>query len=291
MLKTILIILLVLLLCLLLVKSNKPLHEGFTENKDKFVFKNQDVYDDFYTSIYDDLVYNPRKNEFEVNQIMKYVSNGSALDIGSGTGHHVKALHDKGLDCVGLDSSKSMIKAAKAKFPLQKFVYANALKPMTFQPNSFDLITMFYFTIYYVKDKEQLFKNVALWLKPGGYFVLHLVDKHNFNPVVPAGDPFVVVTPQNYTDQRISDSVVHFDNFKYKSNFALPQKDKAVFKEYFKFKDDGKIRQNDHIFYMEGQKQIAQMVKNVGFKLEEVIDMAPCAYDSQFLYIFRKAGY
>ena len=291
MLKTILIVLLFLLLCILLVKSNKPIHEPFTEGGDKFVYKNQDLYDDFYTSVYDDLVYNRRKNDFEVGEIMKYVSDGSVLDIGSGTGHHVKALHDKGLDCVGIDSSKSMIKQAKIKFPEQKFVYADALKTMTFQPNSFDLITMLYFTVYYIKDKEQLFKNVALWLKPGGYFVIHLVDKHQFNPMVPAGDPFVIISPQNYSDKRINDTVVHFDNFKYKSNFTLPEKNKAVFKEYFKFKDNGKVRQNDHVLYMENQKKIAQMVKNVGLKLEEVIDMSPCAYDHQYLYVFRKAGY
>jgi SAM-dependent methyltransferase len=291
MLKTILIILLLVLLCLLLVKSRPYIREGFNDSNDKFVYKNKDLYDDFYTSIYDDLVYNSRKNEFEVNEIMKYVSDGAVLDIGSGTGHHVKKFQEKGLDCVGLDSSKSMIKKAKIKFPNQKFIYADALKTMNFQPNSFDLITMLYFTVYYIKDKEQLFKNVALWLKPGGYFVLHLVDKHNFNPMVPAGDPFVIISPQNYTDKRINDTVVHFDNFKYKSNFSLPQKNKGVFKEYFKFKDSGKVRQNDHVFHMEDQKKIAQLVKNVGLKLEEVIDMSPCAYDHQYLYVFRKAGY
>jgi hypothetical protein len=42
---------------------------------------------------------------------------------------------------------------------------------------------------------------------------------------------------------------------------------------------------------MENQKKIAQLVKNVGLKLEEVIDMSPCAYDHQYLYVFRKAGY
>lgn len=291
MLKIILIVLLIILLCILLCKSNKPLYEAFTQKGNKFIYKNKEIYDDFYASVYDDLVYNQRKNDFEVGEIMKYVSDGSVLDIGSGTGHHVKALHDKGLDCVGLDSSKSMIKAAKIKFPNQKFIYADALQTMTFQPNSFDLITMLYFTVYYIKDKEQLFKNVSLWLKPGGYFVIHLVDKHHFNPMVPAGDPFVIISPQNYSEKRINDSVVHFDNFKYKSNFALPQKNKGVFKEYFKFKDTGKVRQNDHIFYMENQKKIAQMVKNVGLKLEEVIDMSPCAYDNQYLYVFRKAGY
>lgn len=291
MIKTILIILLFLLLCSLLVKSGRQYREGFTDDNKKFVYKNKEIYDEFYADIYDDLVYNKRKNDFEVGEIMKYVSEGSVLDIGSGLGHHVKKFHEKGLDCVGLDSSKAMIKKAKIKFPDQKFIHADVKSTMTFQPNSFDLITMLYFTVYYIKDKEQLFKNVALWLKPGGYFVLHLVDKHNFNPMVPAGEPFVIISPQNYSDERIKDTVVHFNNFKYKSNFSLPQKDKALFKEYFKFKDTGKVRQNDHIFHMENQKKIAQLVKNVGLKLEEVIDMSPCAYDHQYLYVFKKPGY
>ena len=291
MLKTILIILLFVLLCLLLVKSQRPFRETFTNNDDKFIYKNNDLYDDFYSNIYDDLVYNQRKNDFEGGEIMKFVKEGKALDIGSGSGHHVNQLSKEGLDCVGLDSSKSMIKKAKIKFPKEEFIYGNALKPMNFQPNSFNLITCLYFTIYYIKDKEQLFKNVSLWLKPGGYFVLHLVDKHNFNPMVPAGDPFMIISPQNYTDERIKDTTVHFDNFKYKSNFALPEKNKAIFKEYFKFKDSNRVRQNDHVFYMENQKTIVQLAKNVGLKLQDVIDMSPCAYDHQYLYIFQKPGY
>ena len=291
MLKTILIILLFVLLCLLLVKSQRPFRETFTNNDDKFIYKNNDLYDDFYSNIYDDLVYNQRKNDFEVGEILKFVKEGKALDIGSGSGHHVNQLSKKGLDCVGLDSSKAMIKKAKIKFPKEEFVYGNALKPMNFQPNSFNLITCLYFTIYYIKDKEQLFKNVSLWLKPGGYFILHLVDKHNFNPMVPAGDPFMIISPQNYTDERIKDTTVHFDNFKYKSNFALPEKNKAIFKEYFKFKDSNRVRQNDHVFYMENQKTIIQLAKNVGLKLQDVIDMSPCAYDNQYLYIFKKPDY
>ena len=108
MLKTILIVLLFFLLCLLLVKSQKPFRETFTSNDEKFIYKNNDLYDDFYSNIYDDLVYNKRKNEFEVNEIMKYVREGKALDIGSGTGYHVNQLAKKGLDCVGLDSSKEI---------------------------------------------------------------------------------------------------------------------------------------------------------------------------------------
>ena len=288
MLKTIFVVLLILLLCVLVFGSQKKMRENFT-GKSKFItFKNDDLYDDFYADVYDKLVYSPSKNKFELKAISKYIQKGKALDIGSGTGHHVDDLNKKGFDCVGLDSSKGMIEQAKIKFPQDKFVYGNALKPMTFQPNSFDLITCLYFTVYYIKDKEQFFKNVALWLSDGGYFVLHLVDKKKFNPIVPAGEPFTIISPQNYADERIEDSVVQFDKFKYKSNFSLPEKNKGVFKEYFKFKDSNQVRQNDHTFYMESQREIVQQVKNMGLKLVETIDMSACNYDHQYLYIFQK---
>lgn len=288
MLKTIFVVLLILLLCVLVFGSRKKMRESFT-GKSKFItFKNNDLYDDFYADVYDKLVYSPSKNKFELKAISKYIQKGKALDIGSGTGHHVDDLNKKGFDCVGLDSSRGMIEQAKIKFPQDKFVYGNALKPMTFQPNSFDLITCLYFTVYYIKDKEQFFKNVALWLSDGGYFILHLVDKKKFNPIVPAGEPFTIISPQNYADERIEDSVVQFDKFKYKSNFSLPEKNKGVFKEYFKFKDNNQVRQNDHTFYMESQREIVQQVKNMGLKLIETIDMSACNYDHQYLYIFQK---
>jgi hypothetical protein len=42
---------------------------------------------------------------------------------------------------------------------------------------------------------------------------------------------------------------------------------------------------------MNKQKDIVNMVKNAGLKLVDVIDMSPCAYDNQYLYVFRKSGF
>lgn len=288
MLKTIFIILLILLIGFLIFGSKTKVKESFS-GKSKFnTFKNDTLYDEFYADVYDKLLFNPSKNNFEVKSITKFIDNGKALDIGSGTGHHVNLLAKKGFDCTGLDSSKSMIAEAKIKFPEQKFKYGNALKKMTFQPKSFDLITCLYFTIYYIKNKEQFFKNVALWLEDGGYFVLHLVDKKKFNPIVPAGEPFTIISPQNYSDERINDSIVDFDQFAYKANFSLPDNDKATFKEVFKFKNSNQVRQNDHTLYMESHEEIAHQVESIGLKLVEVIDMSPCNYDNQYLYVFQK---
>ena len=64
------------------------------------------------------------------------------------------------------------------------------------------------------------------WLEPGGWLALHLVDRNNFDPIIPAGDPFIMISPQNYAKKRITSSVVKFNNFKYRANFKLDEESK-----------------------------------------------------------------
>ena len=166
------------------------------------------------------------------------------LDIGSGTGHHVHSLHDKGFKTIGLDVSPSMIKKAKNIYPKSTFVLGDALKTIYFQPSTFTHITCLYFTIYFtpIKNKYLLFNNCLTWLKPGGYLVLHLVDRYKFNPIMPAGDPFIMVSPQNYAKKRITTTKVKFNGFEYSADFKLKD-DIGVFE--FSLKKDGSVRRQE----------------------------------------------
>ena len=158
-----------------------------------------------------------------------------------------------------------------------------------FQPESFDLVTSFYFTIYYIQDKKRFFKNCLTWLKPGGYLVLHLVDRENFDPIIPPSNPLRVVSPQKYAKERITNSIVHFKDFKYTANFDLKSDDDlAVFKEKFKFKKQKNVRENEHRLYMEKHDKIVSQVKKSGFVLHERIDLMRAQYEHQFLYVFKK---
>ena len=115
----------VLLILLILVfkglKSGKK--EGFdqSEQSDKFLFKSgPKVYDDFYADVYDYLVFNNLKDEYEIGEIMNKTtpsSESKILDVGCGTGHHVAMLSSKGLDVLGIDTSVSMIDKAKENYP------------------------------------------------------------------------------------------------------------------------------------------------------------------------------
>ena len=104
-----------------IANANTPRVEGFSQSRKFVVKKNNNLYDDFYCSLYDDLMYDPIKNRFELNEIKHLTEmnkdNSVILDIGSGTGHHAKSLHKNNYDVLGLDKSESMVKYAKNKYP------------------------------------------------------------------------------------------------------------------------------------------------------------------------------
>ena len=288
--------LIILCICILLLinlfKRIESRVETFEDNKPKYTIKTKDLYDDFYSEIYDELVYNPKKNEYEISNILKKISlpkKSKILDIGSGTGHHVALFNKNGFNCTGIDKSSSMVEKAKKNYPNYRFYNGDILSSITFTGNSYSMISCFYFTIYYIKEKRQFFQNCMYWLEPGGWLALHLVDRNNFDPIIPAGDPFIMISPQNYAKKRITSSVVKFNNFKYRANFKLDEgKSIGTFKESIKFDKGGKVRENEHTFYMETQKQILSVAKEAGFILKAKIDLTRCLYDNQYLYLLYK---
>jgi SAM-dependent methyltransferase len=285
-------ILAIVLIIIMLINHGCPYKEGFEETKEFSVKTGPLIYDDFYASIYDDLVFDQIKNDYEVGEIINKTTPNTEsiiLDIGSGTGHHVKSFTDKGFNTIGLDISPAMIKQAKKSYPELDFRQGDVLDTMAFPAGSFTHITSLYFTIYYVEDKRRFFENCMQWLMPGGYLMLHLVDRANFDPIIPAGDPFGIVSPQNYVDKRITDTVVKFDDFDYKSKFELTSGDVAIMSETFKYKKKGgKVRKNEHKLYMPTQKKILGIAKDVGFILLSQIDLIRCQYGNQYIYILQK---
>lgn len=279
--------------------SNLQIYEGFEPNQEdykdgkNFIVKyGPDIYDDFYVQIYDDLVFNKNKDNFEIMEIISKTSPSSSsniLDVGAGTGHHVKNINDNGYKCMGVDISHSMVAKAKENYPDMNYIQGDVLTTLIFQPNTFSHITCLYFTIYYMKDKKQFFDNCMSWLEPGGFLALHLVNRNKFDPVIPAGSPFNIVSPQNYSKERITSSVVVFNNFEYKSNFDFKfEDDLAILNETFKFNKDGRVRKNEHKFYMETQNTILGMAKDSGFIFSAEISMLNCQYEHQSIYILQK---
>jgi|Laugrefabdmm15dn_1035133.scaffolds.fasta_scaffold50065_1 SAM-dependent methyltransferase len=282
-----------LLIIVAIFRSDKSRKEGFEKN-DQFLFKTgTELYDDFYSDIYDSLVFSNLKDDYEVGQIInstKPTQESIILDVGSGTGHHVGLFNKKGFKAIGLDNSHAMIEKAKENYPEYDFVEGDALDAMQFQSQSFTHILCLYFTLYYIKDKSQFFNNCMNWLMPGGSLVVHVVNRDMFDPILPPSNPLVMLTPQRYAKDRITNSKVTFEDFKYVANFDLDNKKNAAkFVERFQNKEDGKVfRKQEHLMYMEPENDILTMAKTAGFIMKGKIDLIKAGYEYQYLYILQK---
>jgi SAM-dependent methyltransferase len=285
------------LLLLLVIAIFKPMQfqrkEGFEQNESFLLKSNDDLYDNFYASIYDELVFNNLKDDYEVGEIINKTgvsSQSIILDIGSGTGHHVAKLAEKGFNAVGVDKSSDMVDKANETFPNYKFFNGDVMNPALLNKNTFTHILCLYFTIYYMKDKNLFFQNCMNWLKPGGYLVVHLVERKNFDPILPPGNQLLVVSPQKHASERVTQTKITFNNnTAYESNFVLDEtKNLAIFEEKFKNNETGKVRKNEHVLYMESDEDILTMAQNNGFLLQGKIDLTSVAYEYQYLYILVK---
>ena len=273
--------------------TNKSSHrkEGFSES---FVSKTEvsSIYDKFYASVYDLLVFNEVKNDYEIGEIVDkthITKESRVLDVGCGTGRHVEEMMKQKINVEGIDISTDMIAKAKENVPTGKFKLGDIMNKNIYPPGQFTHITCLYFTIYYIQDKPAFFRNCLMLLKPGGYLIIHLANRDKFDPILPPGNPLVAISPQRYADERITTTKIKFNDFEYDSKFNVDKKtNSATFVEKFKSDIDGHIRTNEHQFYMETQERILKQSQNEGFILDSKIDLLKVAYEYQYLYILMK---
>jgi len=139
-----------------------------------------------------------------------------------------------------------------------------------------------------MKDKMRFFNNCMNWLMPGGFLIVHLVDRYKFDPILPPGNPLYIVSPQKYAKERITKTKITFNDFVYNADFKLGESnDVAVFDEKFKF-NNGRVRKQEQQLYMEDLPTIVNMAQDAGFLVHAKIDMVKCAYEYQYIYVFIK---
>lgn len=214
---------------------------------------NSDLYDKEYVEIYDTITYDYYRIQKDIQTIVPTISKHSyILDIGSGTGHHVDELNKKGINTIGIDQSTAMVHYSKKN--KNRYIEGNALDMSSFHDESFTHITCFYYTLYYIKNKDQLIYNVYKWLTPGGLFILHVTKKNTYG----------------------SNKIVN-DKYIYKRNI----KENKVYETITR---GNKVRRNEHSFYMETIPFIVQIAQKQGF-----IVVSSEKYDLyNELYVFKK---
>jgi ubiquinone/menaquinone biosynthesis C-methylase UbiE len=228
---------------------------SFSKKKEPFktTQTSYSAYGTEHSTVYDSLVYDGLKNENELNFLQPTLTmTSTVLDVGCGTGHHVHALNERGVNAVGVDISSEMIARAKKQYSYD-FFQGNALSTVLFPTESFSHILCMYFTIYCMKQKEQFFNNAYYWLQPEGYLAVHLSEKWAYGPTSSFKGPF------SYTKSPSRELItVH-----------------------------GHSKRIEHHIYMESISTILGLAKKVGFIVFSVYAY-DIPYKGQFMYVFIK---
>ena len=274
----------------------------FVENFDNFsnyVLKEspEKIYNNFYSNIYDSLFQSETKNQFEIYNVNNYTISSNCpfkkdeikfLDLGCGTGGHLNVMDKYKFEHIGVDKSMKMLEKARTNCPSSPLVKGDFHNKSIFKNREFTHISCFFFTLYYSNQPDKVFKNVNYWLKPKGFFCVHLVDKNKFDPVLERASKLIpMFNPQKHSEERVTKTKLKFNKFNYLADWEFHE-DKAIFEENFLFSDNSKHIKHKHVLYIEHIKYYKKLAKQNGFKLVKIIDLLPVNHDNNYVYIFQK---
>jgi len=284
--------------------------EGFEDTEESksrgLILANDDLYDDFYASVYDKLAQGIERTAGKVALVMsqwkKYgmePKDMRILDAGCGTGVAALAFKKMGAGgIIGVDQSESMLRQARnvtepattltqAEKDTIQWRKGTLLNPSILAGSEVNCGVLFYFTVYYVKDLDALFRNLAMWIAPGGNLVVEVVNKYKFDPILDSASPFAGFSIQKYADKRHTKSKVAFDKFDYEAEFLLLDdgNGSSEFREAFNFKD-GTKRKQKHTFYMPEIKKIVSSATYAGWTYKAYLDTTALGFEYGYLLFF-----
>ena len=267
--------------------------------------ENDELFDEFYASIFTKLTQNEKLIQAESAICLQEFSRTipkeqlTILDAGCGIGIGSSAFAKQGTrKVVGIDKSRAMIQYAKnhtlpsttltdAQRRSIDFRIGDLMGPTTSMASEYDAACLLYFTVYYLgRDLDTLFRNLHLWVKPGGTLAIEAVNKYKFEPVLDSSNPWIGVSPQRYKKERLTNSKAVFDRFDYEANFELDDP-RAEFREVFRFKD-GSVRRQRHRLYMPSIKEIIRTASKNGWTYTKYVDMMPMAFSYGYLLFFTR---
>ena len=281
----------------LIAPGMAPQREGFTDTSTKEVFLTNDtLYDKFYASVYEQLTQQQTRTAAKVALIMHEWKQKAwkpeqmeVLDAGCGTGVASAAFAKMKVKRVlALDKSEAMLEKAKfgnQKNPTVTFRQADLNNPSALSGGEVTHAACLYFTLYYLPDKDTFFRNMFLWVKPGGELVVEVVNKYKFDPLLESSSPLVAFSLQKYSKKRLTESKVVFDKFEYTGRFDLFDPS-AEFTETFRFKD-GKIRRQKHKLTMPSMEEVVKMGQAAGWTYVKYLDLTVVGFEYSYLLFFR----
>lgn len=288
-----LIVLAVILIIVVLYKRNYSASgkEGFSQADRYILRENSDIYDDFYSQIYNKLMLPNQKSEFIISKMLEMTQPNkhysSFLDVGSGTGSLVGALRASGYSAYGIDKSQAMVDQAKRTYPDAPIKCDDIHNPIIYDRGAFTHIICSGKTIYEITDKNQFFKNAYFWLQPNGYLVLELVDRSTFDTVIPGGNPGILDGEvRKYSETRVTDTLIDYMDFTYRSSFRFANDGKTVIhKEIFTDTATKNIRENEKRMVIDEPNELLKLATNTGFVIK---GKASLDSTGEYIYILER---
>ena len=148
-------------------------------------------YNDFatiYDSLTDDVEYEERVKYIESLIDMHLGKNPDIVcDLGCGTGTVCTMLSQKGYDCIGIDSSESMLSVATDKNPDGKILYLNQDITEFELFGTVDVFLSMLDTVNYITETdgiENLFRLAHNYLNPDGIFIFDINSLYKFENIL-----------------------------------------------------------------------------------------------------------
>jgi glycine/sarcosine N-methyltransferase len=217
---------------------------------------------DFYNSIssvYNYIFpYNPVQLKFVLNEIGKLEGEHKLLDIGCATGNLSLELLKNNIRLTGIDLDEKMIDIARSKLGVESypsiFQVMNMLKIKdAFKCNEFDTVLCFGNTIPHVsnlQELEYLCRQVAVVTKPGGLFLLQLI---NYNRIL----------NQNINSLPTIDN----DQIKFERNYTLATDGRKIsFDTKLTIKEDQQIIENSILLLPVKSEELVKILEKSGFE-------------------------
>jgi SAM-dependent methyltransferase len=280
--------------------------EGFATEE---VLRTDELYDKFYASVYDKIFQHDKLVMAESALVLqewtkdKPLKEIRVLDVCCGTGVGVCTFAKQGVEkAVGVDKSAAMLTWAKdtilpnttlteTQQNSVEWRNGDAYGPFVAGTAEFSHACLLFFSVYYLKDLDAALKNLSVWIEPGGGLAIEVVNKHKFEPIPDVANPWVAVSPQKFSKDRIVKSKAVFDKFTYETEFDLEDPDakvsKAEFNETFAFKD-GTVRRQRHVLWMPDIAIIVQKAKEQGFLYTKHVDLQFVGFNYGYMLFFKR---
>ncbi len=270
------------------------------------------IYDAFYVDHYAKLYYDPERVAHEIGEIVIQTEmdaeTSNVLDVCCGLGYHLQELVDRGIACRGIDNSEAMIQSMTERMTermeesmeervTKKMVKkADVLNQMTLPAEEFTHVMCLGYGIYHFRNKYAFFRNTFHWLSPGGYLIVHLVnrDKLSTEGILTGesamSDTILSGSGSESESKEKGKKTVQWGQMKYTSTVTMNKTTNELeIKEKFVDWETGKVRDQTWYLYVPPQSVIVEEAKKQGFRVLGKVQILPnLTPDFHYLYIFQK---